>query len=164
MISISQDDIEKIRSEFQPVDGSKLATALNRCETALNRLQTLETRAALVRSRGAWADGFMSRLVNHAVDLATVDVDILTLVKDAQAIQTAVSAIEATARTQIQQARERHQNESETVNNLAKLLYEAKRDRRNPGRLSHLLTKYAGHPAAKNGGMVDRVKRRVAAV
>ena len=162
-MTISHDDIEKIRSEFQPVEGSKLAVALDRTAAALDNLQTLETRAAVIRGRGAWADNFMARLVNHAVDLATVDDDILTLVKDAQATQAAVSAIEATARSQITQARERHHNESGKLNELAKLLYDAKRTQaRQPGRLAHLLTKYAGHPPAKNGGVVDRVKRAVA--
>ena len=162
-MTISHDDIEKIRSEFQPVDGSKLATALSRTEEALNRLQAIDMKAALIRSRGAWADGFISRLVNHQFDILTVDDDLLDTVKDAQATQAAISAVEATLRTQIQKARDVYANESGKLNELTKLLYDAKRKQaRQPGRLPALLTKYAGHPAAKNGGVVDRVKRAVA--
>jgi len=163
-MQITAEQIEDIRNQFQPVEGSKLATALNRTEAALNRYQALETRAAVIRGQAARADSFMSQLVNHAIDLTAID-DLLQMTKNAQATQTAVSAIEATARTQIQEARQNYENESGRLNNLAKLLYEAKRDQaRQPGRLAHLLVKYAGHPPAKNGGVVDRARRRLQTV
>ena len=161
---LSSDDIATIRGEFEPVDGSKLATALDRCEAALNRLQALEMTSAQIRGQAGRADGFLAALVNHQIDITTVD-DLLGMVKDAQATQAAVSAIEATARAQIQKARDLVANESTSLNNIARLLYERKRAQKTaPGRYDAVLVKYCGHEPQRRGGIAASIKRRVAAV
>ena len=161
---LSSDDIATIRGEFEPVDGSKLATALDRCEAALNRLQALEMTSAQIRGQAGRADGFLSRLINHQIDITTVD-DLLGLVKDAQATQAAVSAIEVTARAQIAQARTQAINQSSSVNNIAKLLYERRRAQKTaPGRYDAVLVKYCDHEPQRRGGIAASIKRRVAAV
>jgi len=155
-MAIFKNDIEKIRTEFEPVEGSKLATALERCEQAIEKLDQLQTIAAGYHRQGGRADSFLNRLNNYAVDLAQDD--LLQTVKDAQATAAAVAAIDAPMRTLIQQAKDDHENRSSQVNNLAKHLHDAKRSR-DPNKLPFRLNKYAGHELPQS--FAERTKKRI---